>query len=152
MFTKSFRAAAGIAAAGALVTGCSNPSSSASDSGPDSTPAVLASVTGSSVQKVTLSEHAMLRLKIATQPVQAGTTPATVREAIPYAAVVYDHDGSSWAYTSVGERAFQRAPITIVAIQGDQALLSAGPAVGTPVVTVGAPELLGAEYNISGEE
>ena len=30
--------------------------------------------------------------------------------------------------------------------------LSAGPAAGTPVVTVGAAELLGTEYDISGEE
>jgi hypothetical protein len=32
------------------------------------------------------------------------------------------------------------------------ALLSAGPPAGTQVVTVGAAELLGTEYNISGEE
>jgi hypothetical protein len=30
-------------------------------------------------------------------------------------------------------------------------VLARGPAAGTPVVIVGAPELLGAEYNISGE-
>ena len=42
--------------------------------------------------------------------------------------------------------------ITVAAIKGHSALLSSGPTVGARVVTVGAPELLGAEYDISGEE
>ncbi len=71
---------------------------------------------------------------------------------IPYAAVVYDNDGSTWAFVNTGPRAFIRQRITVGAIQGDTAVLTAGPAAGAAVVTVGAPELLGTEYNISGEE
>jgi hypothetical protein len=37
--------------------------------------------------------------------------------------------------------------ITVDSINADQAVLSAGPAVGTPVVTVGAAELLGVEVS-----
>jgi hypothetical protein len=37
-------------------------------------------------------------------------------------------------------------------IEGDVAMLTAGPVVGTAVVVVGATELLGAEMQIAGEE
>jgi hypothetical protein len=49
-------------------------------------------------------------------------------------------------------RTYERKPITVTDIDGAVALLSVGPPAGTPVVTVGAAELLGTEYNISGEE
>ena len=47
---------------------------------------------------------------------------------------------------------YQRKPITVTEIDGAVAQLSAGPPAGSAVVTVGAAELLGTEYNISGEE
>jgi hypothetical protein len=71
---------------------------------------------------------------------------------IPYSAVVYDTDGSTWTYVNTAARTYVREPVTVTAIQDQVALLSAGPPVGTAVVTVGAAELLGTEYNISGEE
>ena len=71
---------------------------------------------------------------------------------IPYSAVVYDNDGSTWAFVNTGPRTFVRQRITVGAIQGNTAVLTAGPAPGAAVVTVGAPELLGTEYDISGEE
>jgi hypothetical protein len=67
---------------------------------------------------------------------------------IPYAAVVYDSDGKTWAYTSPKALTFERSPITVAAIEGDQATLSNGPADGTEVVTVGGAELLGVEAGI----
>src|SRR6266536_1985106 len=100
-------------------------------------PAKVMQIAGSSVQRVQLTGPAAERLGVTTQAVRetsvtaAGTT--AVHKVIPYAAVVYDTDGSTWAYVST-------------------AVLHDGPAVGAPVVTVGAPELLGTEYNISGEE
>ena len=69
----------------------------------------------------------------------------------PYAAVLYDPSGETWVYTSPGRLAFVRAPIRIDRIVGDRAFLSSGPPAGTDVVTVGAPELLGVEYEV-GEE
>jgi hypothetical protein len=44
-----------------------------------------------------------------------------------------------------------REPVAVDHIAGDVAVLSAGPAVGALVVTEGSQELLGAEYDISGE-
>jgi hypothetical protein len=71
---------------------------------------------------------------------------------IPYAAVVYDSDGSSWTYVNSAPRTYVRARISVAAVQGDVAVLTNGPADGTAVVTQGAPELLGAEAEIAGEE
>jgi hypothetical protein len=83
-------------------------------------------------------------------PAAPGTAGAT--EVIPYPAVVYGTDGSSWTYVNIGVDTYVRKPITVTVISGDVALLSAGPPVGAQVVTVGSAELLGTEYNISGEE
>jgi len=71
---------------------------------------------------------------------------------VPYAAVVYDSDGSTWAYIEAAPRTYVRRAIVVDSIVGGTAYLRSGPPVGTPVVVVGAPELLGAEYQIAGEE
>ena len=94
---------------------------------------------------------------MATDQVRAATsqpagTAAAVTTTIPYAAVVYDSEGASWTYTRAGEHTYVRAEVTVDRIQDDLALLTAGPEVGTAVVVVGAPELLGAEMQIAGEE
>jgi hypothetical protein len=122
-------------------------------------PATVTQIAGSQVPRLELTGRAVQRLGIRTQPVReateaAGQGPGTTgtRKAIPYSAVVYDTDGSTWTYVNTAARTYVRQPITIAAIQGDAAILSAGPPVGTAVVTVGAAELLGTEYNISGEE
>ena len=70
---------------------------------------------------------------------------------IPTAAVIYSPDGAAWTYVAVGPRSYLRHAIVIVRVIGTEALLSSGPAAGTAVVTIGAPELLGAEYGV-GEE
>jgi outer membrane murein-binding lipoprotein Lpp len=109
-------------------------------------------IAGSPVQQVQLTEQAMRRLGITTGLVQAAARPGQgTRTTIPYSAVVYDADGSTWTYVNTAERTFVRRSITVRVIDGSTAILTSGPAVGTAVVTVGAPELLGAEYDISGE-
>lgn len=69
---------------------------------------------------------------------------------IPYAAVLYDVHGETWAYTAPKPLEFVRAPIVVDYIEGDLAVLSEGPAVGTEIVTAGASELFGAESGIGG--
>ena len=116
-------------------------------------PAQVVPVAGSHIPRLELTPGAVQRLGIQTQPVAAaapGTAGAT--EVIPYPAVVYGADGSSWAYVEIAADTYVRRPITVTVIRGDVALLSAGPPVGAQVVTVGSAELLGTEYNISGEE
>jgi uncharacterized protein YcfL len=101
---------------------------------------------------LTLREDAEERLGIRTAPVAEVRAGGKVVLTVPYAAVVYDSDGGSWAFSMTEPRTYTRVPLTITTIVGDTAKLSAGPAVGTPVVVVGAAELVGAEAGISGEE
>jgi len=65
---------------------------------------------------------------------------------------VDDGQGAAWAFAQVDEGTYQRTALTIADITGDTVLLTAGPAPGTEVVTVGAAELVGVEAGISGDE
>jgi hypothetical protein len=129
------------------LTGCSD--TSAQDDGGSTDVATVESIEGSDVARVTLSEDAARRLDIATAPITE--LGGTARTAMPYAAVLYDPNGDTWAYTNPEPLVFVRSSITVVTIEGNRAVLSAGPAAGTQVVTVGAAELLGTEYEV-GEE
>jgi hypothetical protein len=102
--------------------------------------------------RLTVSERAEQRLGLRTEPVRPVTGQPGVTELISYAAVVYDSDGKSWAYSAPSPRTYVRVPIEISSITGKTVLLRSGPRVGTQVVVVGAPELVGAEAGISGEE
>ena len=138
------------AAAGIALAGCA-----AAAGQTDPPPASLRAIPGSPVKEVLLTAQAEQRLGIVTQPVRAAAGPSRGRggrEVILYSAVVYDNDGSTWTYVNTTGRTFVRQPIVINAIQGSEAVLDRGPAVGVPVVTVGASELLGTEYDISGEQ
>ena len=125
---------------------------------PAAPPASVAAVAGSPVPAVHLTSEAAERIGVATAPLRQTAAPtlsggtSSNRLVIPYSAVVYDRDGTSWTYTSTGKLTYLRKPITVDYIVGDVAVLTKGPAVGTQVVTVGSPELLGVEYDISGEE
>ena len=114
------------------------------------------SVPGSAVKQLQLTQQAIHRLGITTVAVRTGQATVDGRRGtyklIPYSAVVYDNDGSTWAFVNTAPRTFLRQRIIVGAIQGNTAVLAAGPAPSAAVVTVGAPELLGTEYNISGEE
>jgi hypothetical protein len=109
--------------------------------------ATVEPIDGSDVAKVTLSQEAADRIDVATAPVAADGA----HETIPYAAVLYDPSGDTWTYTNPEPLVFVRAPIRVLRITGDTAILAAGPDLGTQVVTVGAAELLGTEYEV-GEE
>jgi hypothetical protein len=97
------------------------------------------------VSSVTLTEDAAKRLGIQTAMVRREGAQRTV---VPYGAVLYDAGGATFTYTSPKPRVFVRAPITVVRIDGADAVLSRGPPVGTPVVTVGSQELYGSEYEV----
>ena len=70
---------------------------------------------------------------------------AEKRKVVPYSAVYYDGGGAAWVYVNLQPLAYERQRIDVERIEGDLAVLSKGPPVGTPVVTVGAPMLHGAE-------
>jgi hypothetical protein len=146
--SKKHSAMAGLLAGAAVIlAGCGT--ATPAEQAP---PAIVKPIAGSQVQQLQLTGRAVQRLGIVTQPVRQAAGVAGAREVIPYSAVVYDTDGSTWTYVNTAARTYVREPVTVTAIQDQVALLSAGPPVGTAVVTVGAAELLGTEYNISGEE
>jgi hypothetical protein len=144
MSPKHLSVAGLVIGAAAILAGCATATPA------QTPPALIKPVAGSQIPQLQLTERAVQRLGIQTQPVQPGATAA--QEDIPYSAVVYDTDGSTWTYVNTTARTYERKPVTVARIDGEVALLSAGPPAGTPVVTVGAAELLGTEYNISGEE
>ena len=113
-------------------------------------------VSGTELSRVILSQQAATRLGIQTATVRevrvasAGGKAAT-RKVVPYSAVLYDEHGDTWAFTVTAPLTYLSSAIGIDDIEGDVAVLRSGPPVGTTVVTVGAEELLGAEFGV-GEE
>ena len=147
MSPKHLSVAGLVIGAAAILAGCATAAPA------EAPPALIKPVAGSQIPQLQLTERAVQRLGVVTQPVrQTATAGHAAREIIPYSAVVYDTDGSTWTYVNTAARTYERKPITVTEIDGGIAQLSAGPPAGTPVVTVGAAELLGTEYNISGEE
>ncbi len=67
---------------------------------------------------------------------------------VPYSSILYDARGNTWVYISPKPLVVVRHAIKVDVIEGDNAILTAGPAVGTKVVSVGTPELFGAETGI----
>jgi hypothetical protein len=141
------RVVAGVVAV-LLLAGCEKAATTETDG---SGPAVVGEpAAGTEVARVTLTEDAAARIDVQTTPVRTRSGHKGELQ-IPYAAVLYDPDGQTWAYTNPEPLVFLRAPIDVVQIEGSRAVLSKGPPPGTEVVTVGAAELLGAEYEV-GEE
>ena len=128
-----------------LACGCASTEAS-TDEEP---PAAVTEIEGSDLKKVTFTKEAAEAVGVATAVV---TKSSTGQLTMPYDAVIYYLDGSTWAFMVTGEREYMRVPVEVLAISGELATLGAGPAPGTQVVVVGAPEVLGAELEIDGEQ
>ncbi len=107
-------------------------------------------IAGSELNRLTFTAKAAERLDIKTAPVaerqvtRAGST--ALRKVVPYSAVLYDSSSNTWVYTNPQPLVFVRQGIKIDYFEGDQAIVTEGPDVGTAVVTVGAAELFGTEF------
>jgi multidrug efflux pump subunit AcrA (membrane-fusion protein) len=71
-----------------------------------------------------------------------------LKKVVPYSALLYDLDGSTWIYVSPEPLVFMRQPVTVDFIEGDRVILSDGPSAGTIVATVGVAELYGADTGV----
>ncbi|MEJ2205196.1 MAG: hypothetical protein P8170_13930 [Gemmatimonadota bacterium] len=109
--------------------------------------AQVEAVDGSELSRITLTERAAERLGIETTAVTRADGPGSVVAAVPYSAVIYDTQGGTWVYVSTAPLSFTRRAVSVASIEGDVAYLTAGPAAGTQVVSVGAAELLGTEQD-----
>ncbi len=110
-------------------------------------PAHVEHIEGTELSRVTLTARAAERLDIKTVPVR-DVYLSPLRKIVPYGAVLYDAHGGTWVYTSPEPLVFVRHRIIVDYIEEDRAVLSDGPPAGTEVVTVGAAELFGTEFEI----
>lgn len=106
-------------------------------------PAILEEDPESGFNRVILTQKAVERLDIQTEPVSTGQSLV-----VPYSAIVYGINGETWVYTNPETLTFIRQPVTVERIEGGQVILSDGPPPGTEVVTVGAALLLGADTGV----
>ncbi len=107
-------------------------------------PASIETIAGSDHVRVRLTERAAERLGVKTSPV-GRTTGGLV---IPSAALFVDPEGVWSVYTNPEPLVFVRHEVELVRETGGRAVLSSGPPVGTPVVTVGVAQLRGVEDEI----
>ena len=145
------RRAASLIVAVAVMVGPLIGCTRSSEEPPASDVAQVEQIAGSDVARVTLTQEAADRLDIRISRVTAEAGRSGGNSTIPYAAVLYDPDGNTWTYTNPEPLVFVRAPIRVDRIRNGMAVLSSGPSPGTAVVTTGAAELLGTEYEV-GEE
>jgi hypothetical protein len=101
--------------------------------------------------QIKLTEDAAKRLDIQTEAVIDESVAGKTQHVIPYAAVLYDTEGKTWTYTNPEPLVFMRHLIVVDRIDGDKVALSDSPPVGTKVVTVGASELYGSEFEFEEE-
>lgn len=147
-------------AAGLTLPACS--SSKATTTASES-PAKVEAIAGEQVKKVTLTQRAAERLNIKTvqvtdaaggqaQPADqaqaAEQAAGQPRKVLPYSAVLYGVEGSTWVYTMPSRLAYVRQRVVVADIKADKAVLTEGPATGTAVVTEGAALLYGTELGV----
>lgn len=111
-------------------------------------PSMVEPIEGSEYSRVILTEKAVERLGVETAQVEVRQM-SSEHLAVPYSAVMYGLEGETWVYTNPEPQVYIREPIVIDYIEDDWAALEEGPEVGTPVVTVGASLLYGAEVGVS---
>lgn len=107
-------------------------------------PAVVEHVEDADFARVILTPRAAERLGVATTPVGERDRHTVV----PYEALIYGIDGTTWVYTSPAPLTFVRQRVEVERIEDGAALLADGPEVGTAVVTTAVAELYGTEFDI----
>ena len=110
-------------------------------------PVTLEPITGTDLNRLTLTADAAKRLDVQT----AEAREVNGQMVVPYASVLYEANGNTWVYVNIAPLVFVRQAIVIDSINGDQAILSKGPDSGSAVVTVGAAELYGSESEFEEE-
>ena len=138
---RTTRSVLSLAVVGLLLSGCSQASNAAPKE-----EAITIEEQASGLKELTLSAKAAERLGLATAPVAAAGSGLTM----PYAALIYDSQGDTWAYVNTEPLVFLRESVVVDEIDGDTVVISAGPPSGTTVVTTGAAELYGAEIGVGG--
>jgi hypothetical protein len=108
---------------------------------------------GTDAKTLIFTEAAMSHLDVQTAPVkeiEASREGKDVgrRLAVPHSALIYDAEGEPWVYVSSAPDTFLRKHVAIDFMDDDHIFLTTGVAAGETVVTVGVPELRGAEFGV----
>jgi hypothetical protein len=107
-------------------------------------PVKLEQIEGTDITRVILTPKAVERTGIETTVVRKNGK----RLIVPHSAIIFDAEGHVWVYTNPKPLTYERQEVKLATEKGDTAILSAGPPPGTRIVTIGVPELYGAEYEI----
>jgi hypothetical protein len=108
-------------------------------------PAKLEPIKGTDVQRVVFDAEAAERVGLKTAPIRQDGQETV----LPYDAVIYGADGKTYTYTAPEPLTYVRQEIDIDHVAGDSVMLSDGPPTGTEVVTVGAAEVYGTEFEVA---
>ena len=108
-------------------------------------PAKLEPIKGTDVQRVIFDAEAAERVGLKTVPISHNGQ----EKVIPYDALIYGADGNTYAYTSPEPLTYVRQEISVDHVAGDSVVLSDGPPAGTEVVTVGAAQVYGTEFEVA---
>ncbi|MFN2488967.1 MAG: hypothetical protein ABR529_04375 [Actinomycetota bacterium] len=101
-------------------------------------------IKGSDINRVTMADETADLIPVETTSVRRDGK----RKVVPHGALIYNPDGDTFVYGKPKPKTYIRVPVEVVDVEGDRAVLSAGPPVGTTIVTLGAAELLATEYEI----
>ena len=134
------RAACALIVVGLMLAGCKEVPSNLVKSEPYE----LEAIKGTDLNRVKLSDKTAARIDLQTVRIQGNGK----HKLVPHDALIYNPFGQVFVYTKPEPRTYLRAPVTVTRAVGNRVVLSAGPPVGTEVVTVGAAELLATEYVI----
>src|ERR687898_970097 len=107
-------------------------------------PAKLEPIKGTDVQRVIFDAVAAKRVGLKTAPIRQNGQG----KVMPYAALIYDAEGKTYAYTAPEPLTYVRQEINIDHFDGDSVVLSDGPPTGTEVVTIGVDEVYGTEFEV----
>jgi hypothetical protein len=133
-------------AAGASLSACGETSSGYDyETASHHEPAKLDPIEGTDVQRVIFDAEGAKRVGLQTAEVRQNGQETV----IPFSAVIYDAEGSTFAYTAPEPLTFIRQEIEIDRINGNSVVLSDGPPAGIKVVTVGAAEVYGTEFEVA---
>ncbi|MDQ4100104.1 MAG: hypothetical protein M3121_06355 [Chloroflexota bacterium] len=132
-------------AAGVSLSACGAPETAYPESASQHEPAKLEPIEGTDAKRVVFSAGGAKRVGLQTAPIRQNGE----RKVLPYAAVIYAPEGDAYTYTSPRPLTYVRQEIEIDSVDGDRVVLSEGPPAGTEVVTVGAVEVYGTEFEMA---
>jgi hypothetical protein len=134
------RAGLALVVVGLAVSGCQEVPSNLVESEPFE----LEAVKGTDLNRVKIDDVVAKRIDLRTTQIRGSGK----QKIVPHNALIYNPNGKVFVYTRSAPRTYVRAPVTVTNAVGDRVVLSAGPPVGTVIVTLGAAELLATEYEI----